>query len=255
MDLQGCAAIVTGSATGIGAETAKLLAAKGCNVIVNYSRSKTEAEETADECRKAGADVLLVAGDVSKDEDCRALAKAALDKWKRIDVLVNSAGRTKAATPGDYESLCAQDFHDVYAVNVIGAYQMIRAVVPAMKAAGNGAIVSVSALAALTGEGSSIAYAASKGAANALTKSLAKVLAPEVRVNAVAPALVEGGFVERLAPESFADRAARQKSISPLQRLGKPDEVAEAIWWLVAGDTMMTGSILDLDFGVHLTSG
>jgi 3-oxoacyl-[acyl-carrier protein] reductase len=115
-------------------------------------------------------------------------------------------------------------------------------------------VVNISSRAALSGSGSSIAYAASKGALNTLTQSMARVLAPEVRVNAVCPVLVEGGFVERLAPESFAERRARQIAVSPLKRIGHPDEVAETIHWLIASAAMMTGAIVELDFGMHLNS-
>jgi 3-oxoacyl-[acyl-carrier protein] reductase len=104
------------------------------------------------------------------------------------------------------------------------------------------------------GSGSSIPYAASKAALNALTLALARVLAPEVRVNAVCPALVEQGFVERLAPESFAQRRAHQIDVSPLKRIGHPDEVAETIHWLITGASMMTGAIVELDFGMHLNA-
>jgi NAD(P)-dependent dehydrogenase (short-subunit alcohol dehydrogenase family) len=107
---------------------------------------------------------------------------------------------------------------------------------------------------ALAGSGSSLPYACSKAALNALTLSMARTLAPQVRVNAVCPVLVEQGFVERLAPESFADRAAHQKRVSPVQRLGHPDEVAEAIHWLATSASMMTGSIVELDFGMHLNA-
>ena len=131
---------------------------------------------------------------------------------------------------------------------------MMRAAAPHLKATGRGAVVNISSRAALSGSGSSIAYAASKGALNTLTQSMARVLAPEVRVNAVCPVLVEGGFVERLAPESFAERRARQIAVSPLQRIGHPDEVAETIHWLVASAAMMTGAIVELDFGMHLNS-
>lgn len=252
MDLHGRAAIVTGSATGIGAETAKLLAAKGCNVVVNYSRSKGEAEETADECRKAGADVMLIAADVSKDEDCRAFAKAALDKWKRLDVLVNSAGRTKPATPGDYDALNAQDFHDIYAVNVIGAYQMIRAVVPALKASGDGAIVSVSALAALTGEGSSIAYAASKGALNSMTISFARQLAPHIRVNAVCPGFVATRWMKNLlGEERFNERVRGMAETTPVGKTAFAEDIAEIVCWYIDGPGLITGEIVPVDYGTR----
>ena len=154
----------------------------------------------------------------------------------------------------DLHGLSFDDFQRIYAVNTIAPFQMMRAAAPHLKATGQGAVVNISSRAALSGSGSSIAYAASKGALNTLTQSMARVLAPEVRVNAVCPVLVEGGFVERLAPESFAKRRAHQIAVSPLQRIGHPDEVAETIHWLVASAAMMTGAIVELDFGMHLNS-
>ena len=123
-----------------------------------------------------------------------------------------------------------------------------------LKAAGKASVVNISSRAGIAGSGSSIAYAASKGALNTMTLSLARVLAPEVRVNAVCPVLVEGGFVERLAPESFAQRREHQIKVTPLHRIGHPDEVAETIHWLTTGASMMTGAIVELDFGLHLNA-
>ena len=154
----------------------------------------------------------------------------------------------------DLHGVSAEDFQRIYAVNTIGTFQMMRAAAPHLKASGKGSIVNISSRAALMGSGSSIPYAASKAAVNALTMALARVLAPEVRVNAVCPALVEQGFVERLAPESFAKRREHQINVSPLHRIGHPDEVAETIWWLTTGASMMTGAIVELDFGMHLNA-
>ena len=148
----------------------------------------------------------------------------------------------------------ADDFQRIYAVNTIGPFQMIRAAAPALKAAGQAAVVNISSRAALMGSGSSVPYAASKAALNAITMSMARVLAPEVRVNAVCPALVEQGFVERLAPELFEQRRTHQIKVSPLHRIGHPDEVAETIYWLITGASMLPGAIVELDFGMHLNA-
>ena len=141
MDIKGGVAIVSGSATGLGAEIAKLLAKKGCNVVINYSKSEAEARETAASCEALGVEALLCQADVSQDDDCRRLATEAIGKWGRIDALVNNAGITRMADQADLEALDADDFLDIYRVNVVGAYQMIRAVAPHMKSAGFGAVV------------------------------------------------------------------------------------------------------------------
>lgn len=243
--------IVTGSASGLGAASAAILAGQGARVVINYSSSQKEAEQTADTCRAAGGEVVVVQGDVSRDEDCRKIVAAAAP-WGRLDALINNAGITKHVDHGDLDGLSAEDFQRIYAVNTIGPFLMMRAAAPHLIATGNGAVVNISSRAALTGTGSSIAYAASKGALNTLTLSFARQLAPNVRVNAVCPALTEQGFVERLAPESFAQRKAEQIARSPLQRIGKPEEVAESIHWLITSAAMMTGVCLELDFGLHL---
>ena len=195
LDLKGKAAIVTGSATGIGAAVAVGLARRGAGVLVNYTKSEAEARATAELVREVGAHVIIVQGDVARDEDCRKLAAAAMDAWGRIDILVNNAGTTKFAAHGDLDALSAEDFANIYSVNVIGPFQMIRACSKALKASGAGAVVNVSSVAGVAGVGSSVAYAASKGALNTMTLSLARALGPEIRVNAICP-----GFVATSSP-------------------------------------------------------
>ncbi|MDW8258398.1 MAG: SDR family oxidoreductase, partial [Gammaproteobacteria bacterium] len=178
-------AIVTGSATGVGAAAAIMLAARGCNVVVNYTRSAQEAAQTAQACRDRGADVLLFQGDVADDANCQAMARGAFERWGRIDYLINNAAKTKANPYENLDGLSAEDFLEIYRVNVVGAYQMVRAVVPYMKKTGRGAIVNNSSIGGVTGIGSSIAYAASKAALNLMTQSLSLVLGPEIRINAI----------------------------------------------------------------------
>ena len=144
-------AIVTGSATGVGAAAAIMLAEHGCNVVVNYTRSEAEAEETAQKCRAKGAEALTVRADVSIDDDCKAMVQAAIDAWGRIDYLINNAARTKFNPYPDLGGIDKQDFLDIYAVNVVGAYQMIRAVEPHMRKIGRGAIVNDSSIGGCNG--------------------------------------------------------------------------------------------------------
>lgn len=252
MDIKGGVAIVTGSATGVGAAAARLLASKGCNVVINYSRSEAEAKETLATCEAEGVEALLCKADVSKDAECRAMVQAAADKWGRIDALINNAGRTKPAPPGDLEALNAEDFHDIYAVNLIGAYQMTRAVLPHMKARDNGAIVNMSALGALTGEGSSMAYAASKGALNSLTLSLARQLAPVVRVNAVCPGFIQSRWMKNiLGDEVYAARVKDMEASTPVRKAATTEEIAELLVWFIDGTDLITGEILKIDYGLR----
>jgi 3-oxoacyl-[acyl-carrier protein] reductase len=253
-DLKGKAAIVTGSATGIGASVAIALARRGANIVVNYTKSEKEARETADEVRRAGADVRVVQANVAIDADCRKLAQAALDAWSRIDILVNNAGTTKFAAHNDLDALSAEDFTAIYAVNVIGPFQMIRACAPTMKAQGDGAVVNVSSIAGVRGIGSSVAYAASKAALNNLTVSLARALAPEIRINAVCPGYVATGwFRNRFGEEGFKRITETQAQVAPLKRAADGDEIAKTVVFFASPESRhITGETLLTDGGLHL---
>ena len=250
------AILITGAASGIGAATARRFVKEGWQVAINCidSIQREAAGVIAAAASADGQKAIVLEGDVTRDADCLSLVERTVAAFGRLDALVNAAGISKMVPQADLHGLSFDDFQRIYAVNTIGPFQMIRAAAPHLKATGSGAVVNITSRAGVTGGGSSIAYAASKGATNTLTLSLARVLAPEIRVNAVCPALTEHGFVERLAPESFAERKARQIAISPLRRIGKPDEVAEAIHWLIASASMMTGTLVDLDFGMHLNA-
>ena len=243
-------AIVTGSSSGIGAATAVQLSNRGWNVVVNFSRNEEQARKVAAQCKSS----ITFKADVGEDADCRRLAQAALDKWGRIDALVNNAGITKFVAHAKLEELSDEDFLRIYRINVVAAFQMTRACAPALKTA-RGAVVNVSSLAALLGTGSSIAYAASKAALNTLTVSLARVLAPEVRVNAVCPGHVDTpwqrtGHGDARAAElkkSYAERA-------PLKSTSEPEDLADAILWLVEGARQTTGEIIFVDSGMHIAT-
>ena len=252
---KGKAAIVTGSASGIGAATAASLARLGARVVVNYSRSEAEAREVAEAISAAGGEAAIVQGDVARDADCRKIAKAALDAFGRIDILVNNAGTTKFAAHHDLDALSAEDFAGIYAVNVIGPYQMIRACAPAMKANGGASVVNVSSIAGTSGIGSSVAYAASKGALNTMTLSLSRALAPEIRVNAICPGYVETRwFSARFSAEQTTRISAQQAETVPLKHAGQADDIADAILFFCGSASRhITGEMLHVDGGMHLS--
>lgn len=256
MNLTGSVCIVTGGGTGVGAACSTLLARKGARIVVNYSRSSEEAMATVEACRALGADAVAVQGDVAIDADCRRMAATALERWGRIDGLINNAGVTKFIDPANLEAIDAADFHQLLDVNVIGAFQMVRAVVPAMRAVGGGAIVNVSSNATAVGGGSSLAYTASKGALNALTLTLARVLAPEIRVNAVSPGVIESRWLRQGLGEPVFERVRdRFADAAALGRAAVPDDVAEPAIWLLEGASFLTGEILMVDGGVRLGAG
>ncbi|WP_322795096.1 SDR family oxidoreductase [Tepidiforma sp.] len=253
MDLRGGVVIVTGSATGVGAACARLLASKGCNVVINYTKSEAEARETEAACREVGVETLLVQADVADDADCRRMAAEAVAKWGRIDGLINNAGVTKFVDHTNLEGLTAEDFQRIYAVNVIGAYQMTRAVAPQMKSQGRGAVVNISSIAGVMGIGSSIAYAASKGALNTMTLSLARALGPEIRVNAICPGFIQGRWLRSgMGDAAYEAAKAAQERTTPLRRAGTPEDMAQAAVWFLEGADHVTGELLIVDAGAHL---
>ena len=241
-------AIITGSASGIGAATAIELSKRGWSVLINYSKSKEKAEQIQKSC----PDSILVQADTGEDADCRKLAKAALDKWGRIDALVNNAGTTKFVKHPDLDGLSADDFLRIYRVNVVGPFQMVRACAPALKHA-KGAVVNVSSVASQLGTGSSIAYGASKSALNAMTYSLARVLGPEVRVNAVCPGFVDTPWQSNALGAAGASKAAEHYSaMVPLKDYARPEDIAETIVWLIEGARQVTGEAIFVDGGLHI---
>lgn len=252
-------AIVTGSASGLGAATAEILARSGARLVINYSSSQKEAEATADLCRKAGAaEVLVAQGDVSKDEDCRKIVAAA-SGWGRLDVLVNNAGTTKHVAHADLDGLSAEDFLRVYGVNTIGPFQMVRAARSLLEAGAKAsgrpsAVVNVSSVAGISGVGSSIAYAASKGALNTMTLSLSRALAPLIRVNTVCPGYIDTPWFTKGRGEAGA-KQVRDGVVAkvPLKVASSAEDIAQLVCFLaMPASSNMTGEVVRMDAGMHL---
>ena len=246
-------AIVTGSGTGVGAATALGLAQRGYNLLINYSKSEGEARASEVACRNAGADTLLMRGDVATDADCKAMVAAVVDKWERLDALVNNAGISTFTGAANWDVLDTEIFNRIYGVNTIGTFQMVRASVPHLKKSPSGAIVNVSSIAGALGIGSAVPYIASKGAVNAMTLYLARELAPEIRVNAVCPGLISSRwFVDGIGQVGYEKVKAGYENSTPLARACTPEDVADAIIWLIDGARTITGELMLLDSGVHL---
>lgn len=245
--------IVTGSSSGMGAATAVMLARRGWNVTLNAARSVKEAEAVAQQCQAAGSKAIVVPGDVSQDADCRRIVAETTKAFGRLDALVNNAGMTKFCALPNLDGLGAEDFLRLTAVNVVGPFQMARAAAPALRQSGHGAVVNVSSNAGITGVGSSIAYAASKGALNTLTLSLARVLAPEIRVNAVAPGFaVTPWHAKGMNGEQIARITEHYRTTQPLKRDTTADDVAETVVWFIEGAHGVTGQLVVVDSGNHL---
>jgi 3-oxoacyl-[acyl-carrier protein] reductase len=231
----------------------RLFARRGWNVVINYSRELGPAEAVAAECRGLGAEVLVVKANVAEDADCRALAAAVDARWGRCDVLVNNAGTTKFVHVKHLDGLDADDFQRIYAVNVVGAFQMVRALAALLQKNPGSGVVNISSIAASTGLGSCLAYAASKGALNTLTMALARALGPAIRVNAIAPGLVETPWLQNgMGAERYAASVTAYKARAALAEIIQPEDVARAAWYLGVDATKTSGEVLPVDAAVKL---
>ncbi|MBI3860786.1 MAG: SDR family oxidoreductase [Planctomycetia bacterium] len=239
-------ALVTGSATGIGRACALRFAEKGFDVVVNYSRSEADARETlqlVEGCQVRG---LLVQCDVGNDAAVRDMIKKVEGAFGRLDALVNNAGTTWFIDHKHLEELTEEKWDRILQVNLKGPFFCIRAAAPLLRKSGGGAVVSISSVAGLSGEGSSIAYAASKGALNTMTRSLARALGPEIRVNAVCPGPVDTRWLRAvMSGEELAKRTAHY----PMQRPALPEDIADAVLFLATGTSLATGQCLVVDGG------
>lgn len=251
-------AIVTGSATGLGAACAVDLADRGWNVVINYTKSKKEADETYASVKARGGDAIVVQADVGQDADCRKLVLETLKKWGRIDGLINNAGTTKFQAQGDFEGVTPEDFDRIFRVNVTGTYMMSRAVWPTMKKQWEehkerGSIVNVSTNATVTGNGSSIPYVASKGAVNTLTLMLARMFAPAARVNTICPGFIQSRWLlNGLGEAEYNKMKDDMEQRTLLRQAGTPEQMAEAALFFLTSASNITGEILIVDAGSHL---
>ncbi|MFF2197918.1 SDR family NAD(P)-dependent oxidoreductase [Streptomyces sp. NPDC058157] len=239
-------ALVTGSSSGIGAAVAERLAAEGIRVVVNSARSAEAGKALAARL----PDAVYVQGDVSDAEDARRIVRAATDAYGRLDVLVNNAGVTRFIPLGDLEAADARAWREIFDVNVIGAWQMITAAAPHLKASGAGSVVNISSVSATRALGSSVPYAVSKAAVNHMTRLLAAQLGPSVRVNAVAPGLIDTPWYDG-AEEVWESSREWITENTPLRRVGTPQDVAEATLYLVNA-AYTTGDVLTVDGGRHV---
>ncbi len=255
-DFKGAIIVVTGASTGLGRAIAVETAMRGAGaVVINYASSQAEAETTAREVEALGAEAILVQGDVAKDEDCAKIVAAAA-KHGRIDALFNNAGTTKfAQNHADLDAVNAEDFLRLYSVNVVGAFQMIRAARSLLESGPTpGAVVNTASIAGLMGNGSSVPYAASKGALVTMTLSLARALAPKIRVNAVCPGFIDTPwFGKGMSAERVERQRAGVAAAMPLQVASQPEDIAGAAVFLASpASRHITGESLIVDAGLHL---
>ena len=244
--------VVTGASTGLGRAIAVGAAQRGARaVVINFASSTDEAEITGALVREVGAEAVLAQGDVGQDDVCRAVAGAA-EPYGRIDALFNNAGITRARPYGDLEALSGEDFLDIYRVNVVGPYQMTRAARALLEKSDRAAVVNTSSIAGVTGGGSSIAYSASKGALNTMTRSLAYALAPKIRVNTICPGFIDSPWFDKVGIDTAALRG-HIIATNPLKVASTPEDVAEsALFFGSCASRHVTGETLLIDAGRHL---
>lgn len=243
--LPGKVALVAGGAGAIGAATSRMLAAAGATVVVTHLDAERDTAAARALVAELGANHAAYVADVVETASLIALRSALQDRYGRLDILVNAAGFTKPVPHADLDALTDDLIDRMLQVNWRGQFATIRTFAPMLKASGDGLVVSISSIAAFTGVGSSIAYCAAKAGIDVMTKALARALAPEVRVLAVSPGVVDTEFV----PGRGADFNDRVKASTPLKRIGEAEDIAAAI---TACATMLgysTGHIIQVDGG------
>lgn len=250
MQLAGKAALVTGGGTGVGRATVLALAKAGCHVAVNYSRSRVEAEQTASDAKQLGVKALVVCADVADDEAVKKMVAEVDQALGRIDILVNNAGTTRFISHQDLDGVTVDDWRRIMDVNVMGSFHCVRAVRDIMLRGGGGEIVNITSVAGIQASGSSIPYCASKAALINMTIALARVLAPKIRVNNVAPGFIASRWLEQgLGREAYESTRQAFESRLPLGQVCQPEEIAASILALITGSDLVTGQTLVCDGG------
>ncbi len=245
MRLKGQVALVTGGGTGIGRGISLAFAREGAAVAVNYQKSREKAEDTVRQIRETGGRAMAVQADVRREADCKQLVESVVREWGQLDVLVNNAGWTKPVPHGDLEALTDDIWRKVFDTNVMGAWYCTKHAASVMRGQGRGVIINITSVAAFSGKGSSMAYAASKAALTSMTRSLARALGPAIRVNGIAPGVVDTDFVGW--PPSVLEAASREIATPELPT---PTDCGEAALFLAAEARATTGMTIFVDGGV-----
>lgn len=239
-------ALITGSATGVGRACALRFAEEGFDIVINYSRSEAEALEAKSLVEAEGAKVILIQCDVSDEAAVQSMIGEVKSQWGRLDVLVNNAGTTEFIEHENLEAMNEEIWDRILGVNLKGPFFCVRAAANLLRQSELGSVVNVSSTAGIDGRGSSIAYCASKGGLNTITKSLARALGPEIRVNTVCPGPIDSRWLKRVMTD---EQLAAETSGYPIPRPSLPDDIADTVLYLSLGTTLSTGQMLVVDGG------
>ena len=242
-ELRGQVAVVTGGGGGIGSAICRRLAAAGAQVVITYNSDQGKARAAANAL--AGGNHLILRVPVDDAEAQAKLASAVAEKYGRLDILVNNAGVTKAVPHANLQDLNDETIDQIFRVNWRGAFASIRALQPLLSAGAGGVVINISSIAGRTGVGSNVAYCASKAAMDSMTRSLARALAPQIRVLSVSPGWVNGEYAQRMPKALIAE----QEDKTPLGRIAEAEDVAEAVYAAVAHLRFSTGDIIPVDGG------
>lgn len=238
--------VVTGGSSGIGAAIAKAFAALGATLVIGYNRGEDRAKELIATFPPGAHQAAQLS--LEDPASFAALAATLKEKFGKADVLVNSAGYTRAVKHSDLDTMTDALFEDILVANVRGPFSAIRALYPLLRASGDGVVINISSISGFTASGSNIAYCASKAAVDNLTMSLARALAPEVRFLCVSPGAVATDFV----PGRDRAKLEADAKATPLKRVVEPEDVADAAVACVTHLKASTGSIIVVDGGRHL---
>ena len=251
MKLAGKAALITGGGVGAGRAIALALAREGCHVALNYSKSAEQAAEAAAAAERLGVRAIALQADVRNDTEVRSMVERATAAFGRLDVLVNNAGVTRIINHADLEAVTDEAWDFIFDTNVRGTFYCTRAAVPALRRDGGGVVLNVSSIAGVYAMGSSIPYCASKAAINNMTITLARSLAPDIRVNGVAPGFIDTGWWDGMPNrDGFKQAVARS---APLKKVCEPEDVADVVLGLIRSD-LVTGQIVVVDGGMGIAA-
>lgn len=245
--LEGHVAVVTGAGGGIGSSISERLAAAGASMVLTYRKSEAETQSVADGL--AGDGHMMFRADVTDSEAQHRLAEAIAERYGTVDILVNNAGVTRQVPHDDLEGLDDELIDRIFRINWRGAFASVRALKDLLQTGDGGLVVNISSIAARTGQGSNVAYCASKAAMDSMTRSLGRALAPRIRVVSVSPGWVMGDYAARMDQEMIQE----QRDLTPMGRLATQEDVADAVLAAATHLRFSTGCVIPVDGGRPLT--